>query len=789
VRAAVVALVATLTAAAAAAAQDQAIWAFVINEEPRGDLTVILVDGDAWIDPVVLTAAGVNVPAGRRRVIPPQTTPFIALASLAPGITFSLDEVNIRLILTVDPSLLAETTFNISNPRPINWHVRSNAATFLNYSADWSSESTTTGYGEFGVNLFGALLQTAATVNQDGIITPGLTSLTYDQIDSRRRWTLGDTLGRSTPLGSTPVVGGAGIASQPGVDPYYLTFAGPQFRGAVRAPAIADVYIDGRLASSVRLAPGRFVLDDLPLETGLGNARVVIRDSLGRTQAFDLGFYLSTALLKRGEQSYSYIAGKERNSDGTTVTYDRPLGQLYHSVGLTDWLTVGISGEGAKDIVAGGVGFQLRLWRLGVLGAEAAVSQAAPAEQGKAATGVYSFQSGLISFDARATWIGPRFQNLYLQPANLEQLNADATATITLGWLGSLTLGATIGDAAVLAARTRQRNPDFLGRISRPPPDALIQGLSDTHDKAYRLGYMFNLTSRAQVTANATRIERRNGERTLQGFASLTIALGWRTVANSITTLDKEDSKALTTVSLQRSLPLGPGFGFRIDADAQEPYRTRGTFEVQHRRGIIGVRADGEKGAETSTIINVAGSVVGIGGEALFSRPVQDGFALVKVPQSRRVRVLANNQPVGRTGRRGSLFVPDLRSYLSNPISIVADDLPVEVRLGDLIQDVSVRYRGGAVVTFEADVIRALVGRLDTGGDPPAYGTLTVTVGDRSFDSPLNAEGDFYFEELPAGEYAATASWSGKSCRATLRMPEGNETINDIGRVPCAIGQ
>ncbi len=123
---------------------------------------------------------------------------------------------------------------------------------------------------------------------------------------------------------------------------------------------------------------------------------------------------------------------------------------------------------------------------------------------------------------------------------------------------------------------------------------------------------------------------------------------------------------------------------------------------MQGRRGIIGVRADGSQDATTLTTVNLAGSIVGIGGEVLLSRPVDDGFALVKVPQQRGVRVLANNQLSGRTGRRGSLFVPDLRSYLSSPIGIVQDDLPVEVNLGDVQQEIAVPYRGGAVVTFEA---------------------------------------------------------------------------------------
>jgi outer membrane usher protein len=775
---------AVVLAAAPAGAQDRAIWALVVNEEASGDVTVVLTPEGPWIDPAVLATAGVTgLAEGLRRAFPPETTPFVSLVSLGPRIAFRLDEENIRLILTIDPSLLSTTTVAISNPRPVGWSVRSNGAMFLNYSADWSTDDTTTGYGEFGVHAFGALLQTAASVDEAGKVTPGLSNLSYDQVGSRRRWTLGDTVGHSTSLGSTPVVGGFSVSSEPDIDPYHPTYPGPRVRGAVRAPSIADVYVDGRLVSSVRLAPGQFVLSDLPIQAGLGNARVILRDVLGRQQTFNLGFYLSTQLLKGGEQDYSYVVGKERNS-GETVTYDRLLGTVFHSVGLTDWLTVGLQGEGTKDLVVGGGGFQARLWRLGVFGAEALVSQVPPEERGIAGTAIYSFLSRFISADLRATYIGPQFQNLYLDPAPVEQLNADGTITLTLRWLGSLTVGGTIGNAAVLFARTHQLSPDLLGRISRIPRDTLAKGLAEKDDRALRIGYSTNVTSRALLSLNATRVDRRGLPITWQGFGSVTLALGWRTTASAVTSVDT-DGKALTTVNLQRSLPLGPGFGFRIDADAQDPYHTQATFEVQHRRGIIGVRADGSKDDKTISTLNIAGSIVGIGREVLFARPVQDGFALVRVPQSNRVRVLANNQPVGRTGRRGSLFVPDLKSYLSNPIAIVQDDLPVEVKLGEISQDVAVRYRGGAVVTFEADLIRALAGRLATGGEPPAYGTLSVSVGDQTVESPLNATGEFYFEDLPPGDYPAVATWKNRSCRATLHVPASVEPMTNVGDVKC----
>jgi outer membrane usher protein len=775
----------TVTTATPAVAQERSIWALTINDEPKGDVEVVLTADGPWVDPLALVAAGVvSVPGGTRQTFASDAIERVSLASLAPHITFNLDEAEIRLILSADPALLRTTELAISNPRPPGWKVSSNKAMFLNYSANWSTDDTTVGYGELGVHIFGALFETAASVDDSGAVTAGLTSLTFDQVRGRRRWVVGDTIGRSTTLGSAPVVGGFSVATQEDLDPYYAIYPAPQIRGAVRTPSTADVYVDGRLVSSVRLPPGRFTLNDLPLETGFGKARVIIRDAFGRQDSIALGFYLSTQLLKRGEQDYSYVAGLERTSSDSTVTYARAMGTAVHNIGVADWLTIGFQAEGASDVAMGGAGFHARLWRLGTFGAEGLASRTDEKAQGYAATGVYSFLSSWFSTEVRGTWIGPEFQNLFLEPADRGQVTADASASVSLGLLGSLTVGGTLGGPDALTARLSQINPDLIGRLPEDVKRKLQDSLATQHDRSLRLSYSLNVTSRAQLSANATRHHKAGFPIEWEGFASLTVALGWRTTASAVTTVDV-DGEALTSVNIQRSLPLGPGFGFRVDADTDDPYRSTGTFEVQSRRGILGVRVDGAEGDTTIGTINLAGSIVAIGGEVLLSRPVDDGFALVKVPGSRGVRVLANNQVSGRTGRRGSLFVPDLRSYLSSPIGIVQDDLPIEMKLGAISQDVAVPYRGGAVVVFEANVIRGLTGRLNVGGTAPEYGTLTVGAGATPFTSPLNASGEFYFEDLPPGDHQGIASWRGRSCRATIHMPDNAPPMTDAGVVAC----
>ena len=293
-----------------------------------------------------------------------------------------------------------------------------------------------------------------------------------------------------------------------------------------------------------------------------------------------------------------------------------------------------------------------------------------------------------------------------------------------------------------------------------------------------------NVAPRTQLSVNATRLEKAGSPTAWEGFASLTVALGWRTVASAVTTVDA--GRRGVDVR-QRPAIVAARARLRVPHRRRRPGAVPdpGTFEAQGRRGIVGVRVDGSQDDKTIATINLAGSIVAIGGEVLLSRPVDDGFALVKVPESRGVRVLANNQLAGRTGRRGSLFVPDLRSYLSSPIGIVQDDLPIEVKLGAMSQDIAVPYRGGAVVVFEANVIRALTGRLDVAGKAPEYGTLSVTVGATEFSSPLNANGEFYFEDLPPGDHPGVASWSGRTCRATIHMPDKAPPLTDAGVVTC----
>lgn len=770
-------------------AQERTTWPLVVNEEPKGEIQLVLRDDGPWVAPADLAKAGLqHLPEGNRQALFPDSNSWVSLASLAPSVSYRIDENQIRLEITADPVVFASRTFRINTPRPPGWAVKSSTTAFLNYSVQWSRSGGVAGYGEVATRFLGQLLSTSASFSNGGRMTPGFSNWTIDQVRHQRRWVFGDTFGRATTLGSSPVVGGFSIATEDALDPYHVSYPSPAINGLVRTPSSADIYVNGRQVSRLKLSPGPFSLDDLPVESGRGKVDVVLRDSFGREQRVNLGFYLAPSLLKRGEKDYSYVVGWEREAGEGVLKYDQPVATGYQRVGVSDSVTIGAQGEArytrqGVEVAAGGVGALSRVGRLGIVGGEVLVSRQAQHGTGYAATVGYSFIGPIASFDLRGTWVGPRFANLSLESVDKPQTYLDATSSVSLGRLGSLSVGKSKGTGERFLSRVTQPTPDYAGHVGPPTPKSTSSPV-EAIERTLRLSYSTSITSRLQFSITATQ-SRLTGNPTIwTGFCSLSLLLRRATTVTSITSID-DYGKTSTAITLQKSLPVGPGYGYRVETDTREPSRASGSFDLQHRHGVISVGANGSKGQPVDAEVTVAGGIVTIGREVLLTRPVDDAFVLVRVPQTKGVRVLANNEVAARTSRRGTAFVPDIRSYLSNSIGIEQNDVPVTVRLGAVEQQIAVPYRGGAVVTFEADVIRALTGRLDVRGEAPAFGTLSVDAEGKRFDSPLNAVGEFYFEDLPPGEHEGVARWKDRVCRVTIRMPTGLAALNDQGRIPC----
>jgi outer membrane usher protein len=283
------------------------------------------------------------------------------------------------------------------------------------------------------------------------------------------------------------------------------------------------------------------------------------------------------------------------------------------------------------------------------------------------------------------------------------------------------------------------------------------------------------------------RHSRAHGTGVTELFASLSFRVGNTNVNVSYQRYGEESSG---TVSLQKSLPVGSGFGYRVQASRAraESYQATGVAQYQGPWGRYEARYDrfNEQGRST---LSMAGALVGIGGSIFATRPVLDGFALIQVPGTADVRGYASNQEIGTTDSRGNLLIPTLLPYYGNRIRVSDEDIPIDYRIDETERLVAPPFRGGAVVTFPVQRLQIITGALviESAGQltPPSYGGIVVSAAGKTFDSPIGKQGEFYFENVPAGRHEAIIDNEGSVCRFIIEIPVIDAREVKLGTLRC----
>ena len=761
------ALVAVLSASAARAADGQrALIELVVNDVPQGNTLIVLRDGELWITVKALDDAGLTGYQGRRESI--DGAPYVLVSSLAPAITSVFDERGLTLHLTARPELFARHTLALQNPRPADLVYSRTPSAFANYALAWHQGQGIDTFLETAMSAGSASIDsTFSRLAADGRIVRNLTTLTIDARSRLQRWRAGDVIARAGPLDDSLIVGGLSVSREYGLDPYYQSYPSPSISGTVTTPATVDVYVDGRLVRQEPLAPGPFQVTQLPLSAGLGTTRVVVRDAFGREQQFVEPYYLTTALLRRGTRDYEYVLGVARSQDlSRPAAYDTPTAVAADRVGLTGWLTAGYRVEADRHTINGGPTVNLRLWRLGEIEWAGAVSRQGR-RTGEAGHLAYTFTGHAVSLSAVARVFSPQYATLLAPARNRWASLISGVLSVPLGRRISLSVQHTIDDLADVEPGRPMRNRRT--------------ALTGTWRTAGRLEFY------GTVALN----EQTDSARRLDVFAGASLLLGTRTAIN--VAHDRSGAQGLTTVEMQQSLPVGPGFGYRLSGVAGDASSASGSGVLQYQGAFGRYEVTRDVGsAVAGTSISASGGVVAIGGGLHLTRAVSTSYALVRVPGAAGVRVYDNNQPVGRTDRHGNLLVPNLLPYYGNRLSIADTDLPLDYEIEHTGQTIAPPFQGGALVAFLAERIQGVTGRVvlthGAARTVPVYGNLVVTVKGVRQVSPIGAQGEFYFENLPAGPHPAAVEFGDTPCAFTLTVTPSAAPFIDLGTVRCDAG-
>ncbi|MGZ5429735.1 MAG: fimbria/pilus outer membrane usher protein, partial [Thermoanaerobaculia bacterium] len=354
------ALALPVTAAGAAAPFQRAVVPLSVNTVPKGDVSALLMGDDVLLRVRDLSAAGVSGFAGRRETRDGEE--WVSLASLAPGVSYRLDQETVTLSVTVPPTWLAGQVLDLGMPRPAGLVYLSSPSLFANYAVNVTDAKTWNAFGEAGLSLGGDLFYSAVLRSDDGSIVRGLTNVTHDDRTRLMRWVAGDTFAAAGGLGGSLFLAGLSVSRSFDLDPYFSRYPSFALSGAATTPSTVDVYVNGNIVKREAIGPGTFQLSNILLPAGNGMTRVVVKDVFGQEREITSGFYASTAVLAKGLSEFTYNLGFRRDNLSTESWDYGSLSFLgRHRYGLSDSLTAELRLEVDDRLVSGGPGFAWRL--------------------------------------------------------------------------------------------------------------------------------------------------------------------------------------------------------------------------------------------------------------------------------------------------------------------------------------------------------------------------------------------------------------------------------------------
>lgn len=701
-----------------------------------------------------LKKAGVTTVEGKKETV--GGTVFVALSSLAPNITYSYDEAQLVLRLTVKPALLKITKFNLLKTEPKDLVYSEATSGFINYALTSHNLAAPNFFSEQGFSFDGDLFDNTLTL-ANGSFVRGNTSFSLDNRADMTRLAFGDAFANGGRIGGGSYIGGVTYAKNFSINPYFISYPMQHLAGTVNAPATADVYVNGLLVRSITLQPGRFDLQNIPVGAGAGATRVVIRNVFGQKQEIQAPFYLSPGVLKRGLSQYTFSLGMERGTAASEFgDYPRPAALAHYRYGWNDDVTPGFLLENDGTAITGGpeLTMSLPFGQLGLSGAGSCDKNA----NGFAYAVQYNYQSHAFQIGADLQAETSHYAALGLRP------QADRTLRSY-----DLFYGMPIGRVDISAQYSHLDDRDLgpsnnVSLTTSTPIDARIQLFAtfshfiQAHspvDNSIFLGLSFALTRDTSGTVSAQRSQ----------------------------------GHYLETAQIEKALPIDTGFGYNVQGQIGQNSVQQANLQYQGPYGLYEADNSRSQGQE-NTQLNVSGGLALIGGRLMPTLPIHGAYALVRVPGVKGVGVYLSNQKIGKTDSDGDLLVPKLQSYLGNRLSINDIDVPINYAIASARRVIAPPYHGGAVVVFPVERLQAMEGdvKVVRNGKTsvPTYGEMDVTVDGKTVSSPIGTGGAFYFETLPPGRHPATViSTKGVRCDFDLDVPKATGPVTKMGTVTC----
>ena len=274
------------------------------------------------------------------------------------GAALKYDPASLSLNFVPARRALAEQSFSLAEEpvRSENYIEPAAVSGYVNFVGGVQYESGTlngvsdTGFElddieiEGAVRAFDTVVEGRARYDEeDQTIYSDFTRVVYDDVDSGNRYIAGDYSTSFAGLVDGSDLLGVAIENTGELRPFENLRPRGRTSFEIERTSTVEIYTNGILERRVRLEPGIFDLDDIPLASGGNAVSVVVEDELGRREIASFDQFFDVRLLGQGETLYSAAAGIVSDATSEEPDYDvsRPAFSGQIEYGLTDTVTIG----------------------------------------------------------------------------------------------------------------------------------------------------------------------------------------------------------------------------------------------------------------------------------------------------------------------------------------------------------------------------------------------------------------------------------------------------------------
>jgi outer membrane usher protein len=574
------------------------------------------------------------------------------------------------------------------------------------------------------------------------------------------RLRIGDNVTSSGAWGRSLRFGGIKLGTDFSVRPDLVTLPGVTISGASAVPSVVDVFVNGNLQGRYNLAPGPFSVDRVPVVSGSGTVRMVVRNALGLEQTIEAPFFRTNSQLDKGISDFSIEAGLLREQFATEGNqYSERVATANWRYGLTSELTTEVRGEYSRKNQAIGAGVTFPILGGHAISPSVAISRNELGQRGWSGLLGYSFSGQALRFAARLERNSENFQPV---GAQLSRLAPRYNIALSGGYRFSQN-----SDVGVAFTDTKDRSGFNQSVLSLNASTKLMRDLI--------------------LIASISRVE---FEQTASHLASLQLYWsGDGLLYGSLTSQANRERNLINRYDVARvgsNMDSAGGSSWELEAASQDRYRARasylgsaGQIRVEHQRQNVATD-------QTQTVqrITVNGALVAAGGSIVPARTIDDSFILVQAEPGAGASVFRAGGKSENLDRNGNLVLNRVQPYRENAIRVNAENLGLDVTLNSPNLKASVPSRAGGVVQLGIKRSLPVTFALMFNGQPAGVGSKLSINGQKVL---VGEQGLVFLQDAqPLNELNAEIIDGAKrqTCKARFEV-KNVEAMADLGKIVC----